>query len=167
MEPIISLIVAAGQGNWVIGKDGDLPWRKIKADMKWFRQKTTGHPVIMGRKTWESISPEYRPLPDRTNFILTRDRNFEAANAHVCSSLESALHAAEQMPGSEEIFVIGGGEIYAEAFPLAKRLYVTTVHGDFEGDTFFPETTGAFKELIYVEMRSDTNPPITFAIFER
>lgn len=167
MEPIISAIVALGSNNNVIGKDGDLPWPRIKADMAWFKEKTMDHPVIMGRKTWESIPPKFRPLPGRTNFVLTKDVTFEAPGAHVCSSLESALHAAEQMPGGEEIFVIGGGKLYTEVLPLADLLYLTTVHGVFPGDTFFPEHTTIFTKEIFREEWVDMDPPITFTILER
>jgi dihydrofolate reductase len=132
-EPVIALIVAVAE-NGVIGRDGKLPWR-IPEDMKWFRERTAGRPLIMGRKTWESFPK--RPLPGRTNIVITRDASYEADGAVVVTSLAAALDvAAGERP--EEIMVIGGAEIYRAALPLARRIYLTSVHGEIEGDTHFP-----------------------------
>jgi dihydrofolate reductase len=132
-EPVIALIVAVAE-NGVIGRDGKLPWR-ISEDMKWFRERTAGRPLIMGRKTWESFPK--RPLPGRTNIVITRDASYKAEGAVVVTSLERALDVAY---GEEpaEIMVIGGAEVYRAALPLARRIYLTNVHGEIEGDTHFP-----------------------------
>lgn len=133
----ISIIAAFGSKTRALGKDNDLlPW-KIRDDMARFKEKTTGHPVIMGRKTWESLK-QYRPLPNRTNIVITRDKEYVAEGAVVVDSLNAAIAEASSAMGAEEIFVIGGGEIYTEALPLATTLYLTLVESDVEGDVFFP-----------------------------
>ena len=128
---IISLIAAMGK-NRVIGKDNSLIW-KLPADMEYFREKTTGKPVVMGRKTFESIG---RPLPNRKNIIITRDENYKAEGCVVVHSVDEALKAAED---AEEVMVIGGSQIYKEFFPRANKMYLTFIDEEFEGDTFFPE----------------------------
>lgn len=133
----ISLIVARAR-NGVIGRDGKLPWR-MKSDLAWFKQVTTGKPVVMGRKTYESLG---KPLPNRTNIVITRQGDLEIEGALVVHGLERALRIAEidaQKTGQNEVFVIGGGEIYAEALPRAHRIYRTTVEAEIEGDASFPE----------------------------
>jgi dihydrofolate reductase len=132
-EPVIALIVAVAE-NGVIGRDGKLPWR-IPEDMKWFRERTAGRPMIMGRKTWESFPK--RPLPGRTNIVITRDASYKAEGAVVVTSLEAALDVARG-EAPKEIIVIGGAEIYRAALPLAGRIYLTSVHGESAGDTHFP-----------------------------
>ena len=129
-RPRLSLIVAVAR-NGVIGKDNRLPWR-IPEDLKRFRALTMGHHIIMGRRTWESIG---RPLPGRTSVVVTRNRDYVATGALVVHSLEDAL---AQCTGDEAVFVIGGAEIYANALPLAERIYLTRIHADYAGDTFFP-----------------------------
>ena len=127
---MVSIIVAIAE-NGVIGDKNALLW-SIKEDMRHFRTITTGHPVIMGRKTFESIG---RPLPKRTNVVITRgDTTFEGCE--VAHSLEEAL---AMFPAEEEIFIIGGAQIYAQALPLADKLYLTIVHRNYEGDTSFPD----------------------------
>lgn len=127
---MISIIVAIAE-NGIIGDKNALLWN-IKEDMRRFRTTTTGHPVIMGRKTFESIG---RPLPKRTNVVITRgDNTFEGCE--VAHSLEEAVAI---FPKEEEIFIIGGAQIYAQALPIADRLYLTIVHRDYEGDTAFPK----------------------------
>jgi dihydrofolate reductase len=128
---VIALVVAWAGGARVIGRDGGLPWH-LPSDMKHFKELTTGGTVIMGRRTWESIPERFRPLPERRNIVLSR-AGFTAAGAEVAPSLTAALAACE---GS--CFVIGGGATYAEALPLAGRVYATEVDGAVEGDTFFP-----------------------------
>ena len=131
----ISLVVAIA-ANGVIGREGGLPWR-LSTDMKRFKAITMGHPVVMGRKTWESF-PRPGPLPGRTNIVVTRDRTYRAEGAAVAGSLRDALAVAAKSPGGDEICVIGGGEIFAEALGMAERLYVTHIEADIGGDTFFP-----------------------------
>ena len=131
MPMIISLIVAMGR-NRVIGKDNALPW-KLPADMKRFREITTGKPIIMGRKTFESIGAV---LPNRTNIVMTRDADFRADGCVVVHSPEEALRAAK---GAEEVVVIGGSSIFEQFLPKIVRMYLTVIDEDFEGQSLFPE----------------------------
>src|SRR3989344_512770 len=112
----VAIIAAIGR-NRALGLKGKLLWR-LPDDMQRFKETTTGHPVIMGRKTWESIPEKFRPLPERTNIIVTRQTGYEAPGATMVSSLPAACAAAAQAAGSDEIFVIGGGEIYSEALSI-------------------------------------------------
>ncbi|AOU97174.1 hypothetical protein BI364_03410 [Acidihalobacter yilgarnensis] len=128
-QPIVSLVFAVAR-NGVIGRDNDLPWR-LPDDLKRFKAITLGKPVVMGRKTFESIG---RPLPGRENRVITRQPGFEAPGCRVFANLEEALTGPE-----DEVMVIGGGQIYAEALPLAGRLYLTEVEVEVEGDAHFPE----------------------------
>jgi dihydrofolate reductase len=132
---IISLIVAAS-ANDAIGKDNKLLWH-LPNDMKFFKNTTWGMPVIMGRKTYDALAGE--PLPGRFNFVITRQQNWQPGNgkATVTPTLAAALKAAEATD-CKEAFVIGGGQIYAEAMPIADKIYMTRVHAHLEGDTYFP-----------------------------
>lgn len=161
----ITTIAALSSENRGIGKDGDLPWH-IPEDLKRFKRLTVDHPVIMGRKTWESIPQKYRPLPDRTNIILTRSSDYTADGAVVCNSLPSALKAAAEH--DEVVYIIGGESVYKKALELEKvdRLELTFVEGTFECDTFFPEFGDEFKEVAREEY-SDHSPPFTFCTFEK
>ncbi len=132
----ISIIVAL-DNNHVIGKDNTLIWH-LPADMKFFKDTTTGHSIITGRKNYESIPLKFRPLPNRTNIIITRQGDYNAPGAIVVGSIESALDKAKQT-GDEEIFVIGGAEIFKQSMHLVDTLYVTQIYHSFEGDVFFPE----------------------------
>lgn len=135
---IISLVVAVSR-NGVIGRDGGLPWH-ISSDLKRFKAITMGKPVIMGRKTWESLPR--RPLPGRTNIVVTRQEGFTAAGAHIARDADEAIAiAARENP--PEICVIGGGDIYRQLMPRADRLYLTEVQMDVEGDTHFPAVDAA------------------------
>lgn len=138
IEVKLCLIVAQAR-NRVIGADGALPWR-LKDDMAFFKSATMGAPIIMGRKTWESFPK--RPLPGRENIVLTRDWDYDAAEARVYSSFPAAMNAARAIAareGKDEAFVIGGAEIYALALPFADRIYLTEVEAEIAGDTLFPE----------------------------
>lgn len=126
----VSIIVAVSR-NLVIGKDNQLIW-KLSADLKRFKALTTGHTIIMGRKTFDSIG---KPLPDRTSIVITRQKDYKIEGCVVVNSLEEAL---EKSSDQEEVFVIGGGAIYKEALAKANKVYYTKVHKNFEGDTFFP-----------------------------
>ncbi len=130
----ISVIAAAGE-NGAIGAGGKIPW-DLPADLKHFREITAGHPVVMGRKTFESIG---RPLPKRTNIVVTTDADYRAEGCAVAHSLEEAFRLAEGAPGADECFVIGGAQIYTLALPAAQKIYLTKVHGTFDGDAFFPK----------------------------
>jgi len=127
-------MIAAVAANGVIGKEGEMPWR-LSTDLKRFRRLTTGKPVIMGRKTFASIG---RPLPERTNIVVTRDTGFAAEGVNAVASPDEAV-AQAAATGSDEAMVIGGGEIYALFMPHADRLHVTHVAASPEGDTYFPE----------------------------
>ena len=133
MSAAALVIVVAMARNGVIGIENRLPWH-LPEDLKHFKALTTGHAVIMGRKTWESLPAKFRPLPDRLNIVVTRDAAYRAAGATVVHSLPAAVAAA----GARTAFVIGGAEIYAQALPLATRLEVTEVDADVGGDAFFP-----------------------------
>ena len=131
--PRIGLIWAQARGG-VIGKDGVMPWH-LPEDLAHFRRVTQGHPVIMGRRTWDSIPPRFRPLPGRRNIVVTRQPDWREIGAEPAPSLREALHLCEQ---SAEVWVIGGAQIYAQALPLADRLVVTEIDADVAGDAFAP-----------------------------
>ncbi len=135
---MISIIVAVAHGG-VIGGDNTLLWH-ISEDLRRFKRITSGHPVIMGRKTWESLG---RPLPGRTNVVITRNAAYHAPGAEVAGSLEEAI---AMFPHEEEVFIIGGGEIYRQGMAVADKLYVTHVEADYQGDTTFPEIDPAVWE---------------------
>jgi dihydrofolate reductase len=137
MRPRIAFVVAVSK-NGVIGLDGRLPWR-LSSDLRNFKTITMGKPLIMGRKTWESLPK--RPLPGRDNIVITRQRGYAAPGATVVSDVEAALSKAEMFARrvkSDEIAVIGGGEIFASLLPRADRIYLTEIDLEVEGDTYFP-----------------------------
>jgi len=125
-------IIAAVAANRVIGKEGDLPWH-IPEDLKYFKRITMGKPVIMGRKTWETLD---KPLPGRKNIVLTRQEDYQADGAEVVHNLDDAIQAAA---GEHEIMILGGAGIYETALPRTDRMYLTHIYEAFEGDTHFPE----------------------------
>ena len=125
-------LVAAVAANGIIGKDGGMPWR-LPEDLKHFKNLTLGHPVIMGRKTWESLG---KALPGRENIVVTRQAGYEALGAAVASSLDAALALCA---GEPVAFVIGGGELYSAALPQASGLVMTEIHKDYAGDACFPD----------------------------
>lgn len=135
-KPTLSIIVAASDNN-IIGKDNALVWH-LPADMQYFKETTMGHCVITGRKNYESISEKFRPLVGRTNIVVTRDKDFIAPGAIVVGSIEEAIEKAYELE-KEEVFIIGGGEIYRQTLHMADKLYITRVYGDFDGDVFFPQ----------------------------
>ncbi len=140
----ISIIVAIAENN-VIGNDNCLIWH-LPADLKYFKEKTTGHCVITGRKNYESIPKKFRPLPNRTNIIISRQKDYYAPGAAVVGSIDEAIEKAKQS-GREEIFIIGGAQIYEQTMHLADKLYITKIYHSFEGDAFFPEIKpGEWKE---------------------
>jgi dihydrofolate reductase len=158
----IAIVVAMAE-NRVIGCDNRLPWH-LPADLRHFKQLTLGKPVLMGRRTHESIG---RPLPERTNIVVTRDRTYSAPGCIVAHSLESALEAAA---GWAEVMVIGGTELYRQLLPRADHIYLTLVHARFEGDALFPELeAGEWRELERTDFPPDErNPwPYSFVRLER
>ena len=130
-------IIAAIAENMVIGKDNDLIW-DLPDDMQFFKDKTKGKTVIMGRKNYESIPPKYRPLPNRRNIVITRKTAYEAPNCELVNSIEQALDLARN---EDEVFIIGGGQIYKLALEkqLVDKMYLTEIDASFDGDAFFPE----------------------------
>jgi dihydrofolate reductase len=156
----ISLIAALAK-NRVIGKDNDLPWH-LPDDMKFFMQSTKGHCVIMGRKNYDSLPPKDRPLANRTNIVVTRQKDFKAEGCHVVHSLEDALAFAKQQQETE-VFVIGGAEIYKQALPHADLLYLTEIDAIIEGDTHFPAVDHSkFKEQSRVAHAADARHSYAF-----
>ncbi len=143
---MLSIIVAYDR-NRVIGRKGELPWR-LSADLRRFKRLTMNHAIIMGRKTHESIG---RPLPGRRRIVISRDANYRAAHAEVVHSLAEALDITQ---GDDEVFVVGGGEIYREALPHADRLYITLVEAETSGDAAFPEFDAAQWRLVEQEQHS-------------
>ncbi|MBK8398078.1 MAG: dihydrofolate reductase [Leptospiraceae bacterium] len=127
----LSIIVACTE-NYVIGANNSMPWH-LPADLKHFKSLTTGHTIIMGRKTYESIG---KPLPNRRNLVISRNSLFKADGVEIFSSLESAIENSRE---EDECFLIGGGELYKKAIVFADRIYLTRIHTNLEGDTFFPE----------------------------
>ena len=150
----ISIIVAM-DANGVIGRDNALPWR-LPEDLRRFKQITMGHPLVMGRRTYESIG---RPLPGRKNIVITRRSDFHPEGVVVAHSLDEALALAEH----EEVFIAGGGDIYRQALPLAHRMYVTAVEGTHEGDTFFPPFNSADWEMT----ADEPHEGFRFRVYER
>ena len=159
---IVSLIVAVGAKN-EIGKDGTMPWH-LPADLKHFKAKTLGKPVLMGRKTLAAIG---RPLPERRNLVLTRDASFRAAGCETVTTLGAALALAEP---AAELMVIGGGEVYRLAWERADRIYLTRIAADVDAaDTFFPDTGAGWREVSREDHRADAKNPYdySFLILER
>lgn len=160
---MISAIAAIAEKNKVIGNKGKIPWH-ISEDFKNFKQITLGHPVIMGQKTFETLK---NPLPMRTNIVITDNKNYKAPEeVFVTYSIEEALDKAKEAEGNEEIFIIGGGQIYKLAMPFVERLYLTLVEGDFEGDVFFPDYS-EFKKEISSKKSEESSFRYRFVVLER
>ncbi len=150
----VSLIVAVAE-NGVIGKDNDLIWH-LPNDMRFFKETTTGHHVIMGRKNFESIPHKYRPLPNRTNIIITKQSDYKAEGCVVVNSVEKALKVAKYNE-ENEAFIIGGGQIYKLAIDagVVDKIYLTKIHQSFDGDTFFPELSSDWIKTNKIENKTD------------
>ncbi len=155
---MISMIVAADEQN-VIGKDNQLIWH-LPDDLKFFKQKTSGHAIIMGRNTFESVG---RPLPNRTNIIITRDRTYSAEGCEVVHSLEMALDIAKKV--DDNPFIVGGEQIYRLALPIANQVFLTRIHHSFEGDRHFPELDDAWKETSAEFHPTDDKHAHSFTIY--
>jgi dihydrofolate reductase len=153
--------IVAMASNRCIGKDNTLPWR-LPADLKRFKQLTLGHTLVMGRKTYESIG---RPLPGRTMVVLTRQRDFAPEGVQVAHSLEQALALAR----GDEVFITGGADLYQQTLERLRRLYLTRIEREYEGDTFFPEVDLSGWRLVEEEHHpaTATEPPFTFLTYER
>lgn len=148
-KPIISIICAVAEKNRAIGKDNELLWH-IPEDLKRFKEITSGHAMIMGQKTFESIG---QPLPNRTNIIISNNPDFNPPDIIVARSIEESVAKAQEIE-KEEIFVCGGGSIYKQFMPLADKLYLTVVKGEFDADTFFPDYS-EFKKVLKEEKSSE------------
>lgn len=157
-------VIAAVAANGVIGRGNALPWH-IPGELKHFRAITMGHPVIMGRRTWESLG---RPLPGRTNIVVTGQEGFSAVGARIVRSLDEALRLAGACEGGDESFVIGGARLFAEALPLARCLHLTEIHADYVGNVYFPPfDRAAFHEVSRQAQRPEDGPAHDFVVYER
>jgi dihydrofolate reductase len=159
----IVLVAAIGENN-VIGRDGQLPWR-LKSDLKHFRELTIGKPVVMGRKTFESIG---KPLAGRTNIVLTRDLSVKVPGGALATNLDAALGYARddaRKRGVDEIMVIGGSDVFADTLPLAHRLEITHVHAELEGDAYFPPIDPAiWREIMRRQYPAGPDDSASFAV---
>lgn len=160
----INLILARAS-NGVIGLDGRMPWQ-LPEDMAHFKARTMGAPVVMGRKTWDSIPPRFRPLPGRRNIVITRNASWHAEGAECAASLEAAIALCRDA-GAAECWVMGGGQVYAEAEPIAQRAIVTEIARDFEGDAHAPVFGSAWRETARESLVSQNGLPFSFVTLER
>lgn len=160
---LLSMIVAHAD-NRIIGKDNNMPWH-LPADLAYFKKTTLGKPIIMGRKTYESIG---RPLPGRQNIVISRDQNYRADGVDSATSVEQALLLAGEV---DEVMVIGGGAIYSHCLPLANRLYITHIKADIDGDTQFPEynTVEDWQLTCSVKLSADDKNSfdVDFCVYQR
>ena len=172
MNKIKLAIIVAAARNGVIGKDNKLPWH-LPQDLKYFKAQTTGKPVIMGRKTFESIG---KPLPNRTNIIITRNPDWTHENVLVCRSLADAISEAKKLSNESfseaqafsEVMIIGGAEIYKTALPLVDKIYLTRIDADVEGDAWFPELLESEWVLSHTQAGEiDATQPHEFRIYDR
>lgn len=156
-------LIYARAANGVIGQNNALPWH-LPEDMARFKQLTQGCPVVMGRKTWDSLPPRFRPLPGRTNIVVTRQPNWQAEGAVRAASLPEALR---QAPAGATVWVIGGAQIYAEALPLADSIYVTEIERDFVGDAYAPTLGSEWRESERSRHISTNGLPFSFVTYVR
>jgi dihydrofolate reductase len=161
--PLISLLVAVAR-NGVIGRDNKLPWH-IPADLKRFKQLSLGKPIIMGRKTYDSIIEQLgKALPDRDNIVITRNPDFKAPGCKVATSIEEGLKLAGN---AAEVVVIGGGQIFEETLPIADRVYMTWVHADVPGDAYFPEVDWSKWRVSFREDHPEGALPFEYVNYEK
>jgi dihydrofolate reductase len=156
-------LIYARAANGVIGKDNALPWH-LPEDMAHFKRMTSGCPVVMGRKTWDSLPPRFRPLPGRRNIVVTRQADWQADGAERAAGLPEAIALCD---GEAEVWVIGGAQIYAEAAPLARRAVVTEIAQDFEGDAHAPVLDHGWRETARESQVSANGLPFSFVTLER
>jgi dihydrofolate reductase len=158
------VLIAAVARRGAIGKDGGMPWQ-LPADLAHFRHVTMGAPVVMGRKTWESLPPRFRPLPGRRNLVVTRNAAWQADGAEAAPSLDAAL---ARLHDAERVAVIGGGELYRAALPRADALVLTEIDADFDADTFFPDwPRERFEEVARDSHRADAGWDYHFVTYRR
>jgi dihydrofolate reductase len=158
----VTLVAAVARGG-VIGRDGAVPWH-LPEDMARFRALTMGHPVVMGRRTWDSLPDRFRPLPGRRNVVVTRNPDWQAEGAERAGSLDDARRLLEGVP---QVFVIGGASLYEDALPLADELELTEIDLDVDGDTWFPAWDRAAFEEVSREERSEGGTPFAFVRYVR
>lgn len=161
---MIITIIAAATENRVIGKNNELPW-KLPKDLARFKKITTGHPIIVGRKTFESFGG--KPLPNRKNIIISRNPEYKVDGADVVHSLQDAISICN---GEQEVFICGGAEIYRQAIPIAHRMHLTIIHADIKGDTYFPGyDSDEWREVEFIELAADNKHAHSFSwlILER
>jgi dihydrofolate reductase len=159
----ISIVAAVARGG-VIGREGSIPWH-IPEDARRFREVTMGHPVVMGRRTWDSLPDRFRPLPGRRNVVVTRNPGWRAEGAERAGSFEEALQLAA---GVAQVFVIGGSELYAQALPLADELLLTEIDASYDGDAFFPPWQHQlFEQVDRDERVSEDGVAFAFARYAR
>ena len=159
---MIKIIMAAIAQNNVIGKNNDLIWH-LPADLKFFKQTTKGHTLIMGRKTFESLA---NPLPHRDSWVVTRNKDYTSEGITTFQSIEAAVKAGEEK-GLESVFILGGGEIYRQSMDIADKLIITEVHESFDGDTYFPEIDkNVWEEVSREEHKADERNKHDFAFVE-
>jgi dihydrofolate reductase len=155
------IIIAAVAENNVIGKENDIPWH-YPEDLKHFKQTTTGFPVVMGSNTYLSLPDSYRPLPGRTNIVLTREELDIDESVKQANSLEEAWELASEN-GKQKLFIIGGASVYSQTLEIADRMILTVIHKEFDGDTFFPE----WNEDNWREVSRDDRKELSFVEYER
>lgn len=165
----LNIIAAMGLGNHVIGANNKLPWGKIARDMKHFKDTTMRHPVVMGRRTWDSLPEAYKPLPGRENIVLTRNPSLVKINNGSVIVHEN-INLILEIAKAEEVFVIGGAEIYTLLMPHTQTLHLTFVHGEFKGDTYFPLIISNEWRLIvanFIPARGRDPYSLEFRVYER
>ena len=156
-------LIFARARNGVIGRNNTMPWH-LPEDLAHFKRTTLGCPVIMGRKTWDSLPPKFRPLPGRTNIVVTRNLHWNADGALRAGSLDDAIAACT---GATDVWVIGGAQMYRVAEPLASTAVVTEIDADFEGDAFAPELGPAWTEVARERLVSSSGLPLSFVTLHR
>lgn len=156
-------LIFARSANGIIGKDGTMPWH-LPEDLAHFKRTTLGSPVIMGRKTWDSLPPKFRPLPGRLNVVVTRQRDWQASGASVAHSLSEAMALCD---GAVDAWVIGGAEIYTQALPQAATAVVTEIEASYDGDTFAPQFETEWKETARERHVSTTGLNFSFVTYTR
>ena len=168
-DAVIKSMIVAMASNRVIGRNNKLPWY-LPGDLKYFKQATMGKPILMGRKTYESIG---KPLPGRLNIVITRDTSWTAPGVTAVNSIDEAFSVAAgqaELDGQNEVMVIGGDQIYAACLPVVDRLYLTEVHADVEGDAYFPEVEWThWKEIGREDFKAEAPNPYdySFVVYDR
>jgi len=160
-------LIYARAANGVIGLNNQMPWH-LPEDLAHFKRTTLGCPILMGRKTWESIPVKFRPLPGRANLVLTRQKDWHAEGAHVVHSLEEALTVAlAHCPDDKDLWIMGGADIYAQAAPIANEAVVTEIEAEFEGDAFAPELSSNWHEIKRESQTSSTGLQFSFVTYRQ